>query len=311
MPRRARRVDVATLSEWAACWLYLCRADALRRAWTASGGAGRSRTLRRALTCVPRQSTHSTRRGSTAAWLALSGWRYGDRPRHGDIGPTCHSPPAGQATFSAQATLIALAAAARTACRYSATSQRDESGPTTVGDGRTLEALRGHLTVAEPRAVGSLDAPRRGPSLQARPARAQGNESSTGSSCATSMPCSQLDSRPERRRAPRSGAASTSSSVPGDARRGRAARHRLGARRRPVTARCVDRARSGGPADILAWAERLRGNALGCRSILPRTGAAPTAAELRRVDEHAPRTTGPTARPHGRSARAAPSSSRA
>ena len=73
--------------------------------------------------------------------------------------------------------------------------------------------------------------------------------------------CAGSDAR--RARAPAPNGPRPPRGVPRDARRGRAARHGLGPRRRPVAARrCRSPPPAARPADILAWAERLRGNAL-------------------------------------------------
>ena len=243
VPRRARtgrRRDTVGVGRVLALPLScgcICRAE------TASRGAGRSRTLRRTLTsCRGDRLTEpgEARRGNARA----SSWRY----CRGDDATSARRSFAarGQATFSAQATLIGLAAAAR---------ENRVSG----------SALRGGMKAArncwrtddrwrhseepspslEPPPSAVIDALRRGRSRRTT-TRAQGDDHRPDRAPLRGCPV-QGGLRPETRTAPPPSGPRPPRVVPLDARRCRAARDHLGAWRRPLTPRCLDRPLRGRP----------------------------------------------------------------
>ena len=145
-------VDTKTLSDWAACWLYLCRAEALlslrllpeAKADLArfEEGVGRARAA---------DSLNNAR--LDAARLALAA---GDAEAAAAMAASAKRAFAarGQRTFAAAATVLSVAAAAR---RRSVSTSTLRAGARAVrsleDDGRALDALRGHLALAHAAAV--------------------------------------------------------------------------------------------------------------------------------------------------------------
>ena len=141
------RVDVSTLSEWSACWLYLYRADALVEL----------RLLPEATADLARFDERARRAeaGDSVNQARLDGARLaivaGDTARAIEMAETARRSFAarGQTTFSAQATLTSIDAAARAG---TVTDAALRSGSKAIrrlaADGRMLDANRGHLTLA-------------------------------------------------------------------------------------------------------------------------------------------------------------------
>jgi hypothetical protein len=146
-------VDAGSLSDWAACWLYLCRAEAflsLRLLPEAKAdlakfeeGVGRAEAI---------DSLNNAR--LEAARLALAA---GDGETAEAIAASAGRAFAarGQRSFASAAAMISLAAAAR---RRAVPPASLRSGAKAVkaleADGRRLDALRGHLALARAAAVG-------------------------------------------------------------------------------------------------------------------------------------------------------------
>ena len=149
-------VDVAGLSDWAACWLYLWRAEALvalRLLPEARADLARFEERSRAAEAV--DSLNKER--LDAARLALAA---GDTETAAAMAAAARRAFAarGQPTFSAEATLIGVAAAARQGSVTRASLRAGSHATQRLADdGRVLEALRGHLTVARAAAVSGLD----------------------------------------------------------------------------------------------------------------------------------------------------------
>ena len=152
------QIDVSALSDWAGLSALPLARGSPRRTQASAGSTRRSRPVRGARPhAPPRRSTPSTRSASM---------RPGSHSR-----PATRRPPRpwrrrarrafaarGQPTFSAEATLVAVAVAARqgsvTRSMLRAGSQATQK---LTDDGRVLDALRGHLTVARAAAVSNLD----------------------------------------------------------------------------------------------------------------------------------------------------------
>ena len=254
------RVDISTLSEWAACWLYLCRADALvELRLLPEAGEDLARFEERSRNAEAVDSLNQAR--LDGALLALAS---GDSATAAAMATSARRSFAarGQTTFSSQATLIVLAAATRD---QSVSPSALRAGSRAVrhleADGRTLDALRGHLVLA--RAAGSAGYRRTaGRELAAaRPLERRGTVvDRIELRYVDALLSVEADTRRAERRL-RSGLDLLE-------------RHRatLGAAdlRANASALGVDLSRLGvsiagasrDPANILAWAERLRSNAL-------------------------------------------------
>ena len=148
------RIDLAELSDWAACWFYFWRAEALVAL----------RLLPEAAADLARFEERSRRAGATdtlnqgrldAARLALAA---GDTAAAREIAASARRSFAarGQTTFSSEATLVALAATAREGSVGESALRGGRKAALLLSDnGRRLDALRGHLTLARAAAVGS------------------------------------------------------------------------------------------------------------------------------------------------------------
>ena len=254
------RVDVSTLSEWAACWLYLCRANALvelRLLPEASEDLARFEERSRNAEAV--DSLNQARLDGAALALAA-----GDTATANAMATSARRSFAarGQTTFSSQATLITLSAATR---EHSVSRSSLRAGSRAArhleADGRTLDALRGHLVLARAAAVGGYGRTADRELAAARPLERRG----------------AVVDRIELRYV--EALLSVDSDVQRAERRLRsgldlleAYRSTLGAAdlRATASALGVDLSRlgvsiagaSGDPASLLAWVERLRSNAL-------------------------------------------------
>ena len=147
------RIDIAMLSEWAVCWLYLCRADALvELRLLPEARADLARFEERSRHAEAIDSVNQAR--LDGALLALAA---GDTARASEMAISARRSFAAraQSTFSAQATLIALAAATREGTvSPSALRAGTRAARRLAADGRALEALRGRLTLARAAAAG-------------------------------------------------------------------------------------------------------------------------------------------------------------
>jgi CHAT domain-containing protein len=255
------RVDVSTLSEWAACWLYLCRADALielRLLPEASEDLARFEARSRNAEAV--DSLNQAR--LDGALLALAS---GDSATAAAMATSARRSFAarGQTTFSSQATLIVLAAATRDqSVSRSALRAGSKATRHLEADGRTLDALRGHLVLARAAAVRGYTRTANREIAAARPLDRRGAiVDRIELRYVQALQCLQrADARQAERRL-RSGLDLLE-----------AYRSTLGAAdlRATASALGVDLSRLGvsiagasrDPASLLAWAERLRGNAL-------------------------------------------------
>ncbi len=254
-------IDISSLSEWAACWLYLCRADALvelRLLPEARDDLTKFEERSRMAEAV--DSVNQAR--LDGALLALAA---GDPAQARTMAVTARRSFAarGQTTFSAQASLVSLAAVTRThAVSPSALRAGLKATRQLAADGRPLDALRGHLVVARAAAVGGH---RMTADRELAAARTLERKGTTVDRIELRyVEALQQLGRGDRRRAARS------------LQRGleilESYRSTLGATELRATASAlgVDLSRlgvsialsSGDPTDILAWAERLRGNAL-------------------------------------------------
>ncbi len=255
------QVDVSTLSDWASCWLYLYRADALvelRLLPEVSEDLARFEERSRNAEAI--DSLNQAR--LDGAQLALAA---GDTATASAMATSARRSFAarGQTTFSSQATLITLASAAREqSVSPSSLRAGSKAARQLEADGRTLDALRGHLVLARAAAVGGYRRKAGRELAAARPLERRGTVvDRIELRYVEALQClSRADvSRAERRL--RSGLDLLE-----------AHRSTLGAAdlRATASALGLDLSRLGvsiagaseDPANLLAWAERLRSNAL-------------------------------------------------
>ena len=269
------RIDVVSLTDWAACWLYLWRAEALvalRLLPEARADLGRFEERSRSA-----NAAESLNQGRLdAARIAIAA---GDPAAAIAIATSARRSFAarGQLAFSSEATLVALAAAAR---EGSVSRSRLNAGSRAARyleeNGRTLDALRGRLVIARAATVGGYG---RGAESQLAAARSLERRGTVIDRIelryVDALTSVDADPRQAERRL-RSGLDLLESH-----------RATLGAAdlRATASALGVDLSRlgvsiaaaSGDTASLLGWAERLRGNALR----LPATGPS-TDRRLRR-----------------------------